>query len=68
MHTYEEKEEIGAPEEPTIEDPLNPVRQPGEEFWAYKARMRSINRLMKAYSKGQMVWNTKERGTYRKIK
>lgn len=64
-----EEEELGKPEEePTVEDPLNPVRQPNEKFWAYKERMKMVNKILKARSRGLLVWDVTKHGSYVKPK
>ncbi len=70
-YTYimQEQEEV-TPQEGAEEpiDPWNPQRYPNEEFWAYKQRMKMTNTAMRIYKRGQLVWDTKTRGTYIKPK
>lgn len=56
----EEKKE----QQPVIENPLLSKRQPGEDFWAYKERMKLINKYLRDKCRGMLVWNSKTLGTY----
>ncbi len=62
------QEELPEEESPAIEDPLNPQRQANEPFWAYKQRMKQVNKALRVYSRGTLVWKPKEYGTYIKSK
>lgn len=55
-------------EKPAIENPLLAERQSEEDFWAYKERMKLMNKLLRKRLRGTIVWNPKEQGTYIRIK
>ena len=68
MNDMEEVQQKQEREFKPVDNVLLGERQEDEEFWAYKMRMRFLNKALKARLKGRLVWDSQEKGTYVKPK